>query len=62
MFSQKWPKNETGALIIVPSRELAYQVCTVCQPFADALEITLCVHVGKKKRKDGISDPVDLKY
>uniref|UniRef100_A0A0N5AE35 ATP-dependent RNA helicase n=1 Tax=Syphacia muris TaxID=451379 RepID=A0A0N5AE35_9BILA len=56
-----WPKNETGAVVLVPTRELAYQVSKVCQPFADTLNITLSTCIGHKSKKN--SNPVeDLGY
>ncbi|VDK79657.1 unnamed protein product [Litomosoides sigmodontis] len=48
-----WPANEIGAVIIVPSRELAKQVGAVCRLFADALSLSMCVMIGGKKGKAG---------
>uniref|UniRef100_A0A915PPN8 ATP-dependent RNA helicase n=1 Tax=Setaria digitata TaxID=48799 RepID=A0A915PPN8_9BILA len=46
-----WQKNEVGAVVIVPTRELAKQVAAVCNPFADALNLDMCVVIGGKKGK-----------
>ncbi|EFO23405.2 hypothetical protein LOAG_05079 [Loa loa] len=46
-----WPENEIGAVVIVPSRELAKQVGAVCKLFADALPVSMRVMIGGKKGK-----------
>uniref|UniRef100_A0A0R3RVR1 Helicase ATP-binding domain-containing protein n=1 Tax=Elaeophora elaphi TaxID=1147741 RepID=A0A0R3RVR1_9BILA len=46
-----WPENEIGAIIIVPSRELAKQVGAICKLFADALSLSMRVMIGGKKGK-----------
>uniref|UniRef100_A0A8R1Y1K8 ATP-dependent RNA helicase n=1 Tax=Onchocerca volvulus TaxID=6282 RepID=A0A8R1Y1K8_ONCVO len=46
-----WPENEIGAIIVVPSRELAKQVGVVCKSFADALSLSMRVMIGGKKAK-----------
>lgn len=48
---QVWPENEIGAVMIVPSRELAKQVGAVCKLFADALSFSMRVMIGGKKGK-----------
>lgn len=48
---QIWPENEIGAIIVVPSRELAKQVGVVCKSFADALSLSMRVMIGGKKAK-----------
>ncbi|VDN03168.1 unnamed protein product [Thelazia callipaeda] len=49
-----WLEREVGALIIVPSRELAKQVGSVCKPFADALSFSMHVMIGGKKGKQDL--------
>ncbi|EJW82196.1 hypothetical protein WUBG_06893 [Wuchereria bancrofti] len=46
-----WPENEIGAVMIVPSRELAKQVGAICKLFADALSLSMRVMIGGKKGK-----------
>ncbi|VDO30249.1 unnamed protein product [Onchocerca flexuosa] len=46
-----WPENEIGAIIIVPSRELAKQVGAVCKLFADTLPLSMRIMIGGKKAK-----------
>ncbi|CAG9531343.1 unnamed protein product [Cercopithifilaria johnstoni] len=46
-----WTKNEIGAVIIVPSRELAKQVGAVCKLFGNALSLSMRVLIGGKKGK-----------
>ncbi|VDN89463.1 unnamed protein product [Brugia pahangi] len=46
-----WPENEIGAVVIVPSRELAKQVGAICKLFADALSFSMRVMIGGKKGK-----------
>lgn len=48
---QLWQEGEIGAVVIVPSRELAKQVGGVCNVFADALSLSTRVLIGGKKGK-----------
>lgn len=59
---QVWPENEIGAVIIVPSRELAKQVGTVCKFFADALSLSMCVMIGGKTGKGNSKLTQSLKF
>ncbi|VDM36889.1 unnamed protein product [Toxocara canis] len=48
-IKHNWPLNETGSLIVVPSRELAIQVSSVCRRIADPFNLRVATLIGGKK-------------